>query len=300
MTDDLDWAAVAPLLFLAEVVGPVRRQVRQRIGRLPTVAVFEVDVRAGRVARRSFISDQLPLVHAIAGLHLETEQVPVEGEKVVAVRHDDVVAVTNQLPGDDAGVGGDHDPVIRGQDRTALLVGDVDAGVEVLVTEGRWLEYLTAGPEEQRDGALLQRPDQRVLRGVGGIGTGQREEVVLHPELRLLPGCLFCLGDELVLAGDLHVGDPLREGRRLPVDGNQLVLHLADALAQPPFQVLLMSLLLQQRRLLTQKVGTVLISLLLLAAHQLLLGMKLGIDFTDVLDELAGQVAEMLDGHRPV
>ena len=119
-------------------------------------------------------------MHAIAGLHLETEQVPVEGEKVVAVRHDDVVAVTNQLPGDDAGVGGDHDPVIRGQDRTALLVGDVDAGVEVLVTEGRWLEYLTAGPEEQRDGALLQRPDQRVLRGVGGIGTGQREEVVLH------------------------------------------------------------------------------------------------------------------------
>src|SRR5206468_1733753 len=151
-TDDLDWAAVAPLRLLAEVVGPVRRQVRQRIGRLPAVAVLEVDVRAGRVAGRSFIADQLALVHAIAGLHLETEQVPVEGEEVVAMRHDDVVAVANQLPADDAGVGGHHDPVIRGQDRTALPVGDIDAGVKVLIAEGRWLEYLAAGPEKQRDG----------------------------------------------------------------------------------------------------------------------------------------------------
>src|SRR5947199_2222496 len=299
-TGDLDWPMVALWRLLAEFVGPVRRQVRQRVGRLPAVAVFKVDVRAGRVAGRSFIADQLALVHAIAGLHLETEQVPIEGEEVVAVRDDDVVAVANQLSADDAGVGGHYDPVIGGQDRTALLIRDVDTGVEVLVAESRRLENLRAGPEEQRDGALLQRPDQGVLGRMGGIGARQREEVVLHPELRLLPGCLLRLGDDLVLAGDFHVGDALGECCRLPVDSDQFVLHLADALAQPPFQVLLMSLLLQQRRLLTQEVGTVVVSLLLLAAHQLLLGMKLGIDFPDVLDELAGQVAEMLDGHRPV
>src|SRR5438094_3090467 len=299
-TGDLDWPMVALLRLLAEVVGPVRRQVRQRVGRLPAVAVFKVDVRAGRVARRSFIADQLALVHAIAGLHLEAEQVSIEGEEVVAVRHDDVVPVADQLPVEDAGVGGHHDSVIGRQDWAALLVGDVHAGMEVRVPEGRWFEHLAARPEEQCDGALLQGPDQRIFRRVTGTRIRQGEEVVLHPELRLLPGGLFCFGDELVLAGDFHVGDALREGRRLPVDGNQLVLHLADALAQPPFQVLLMSLLLQQRRLLTQEVGTVLISLLFLAAHQLLLGMQLGIDFADVLDELAGQVAEVLDSHRPV
>src|SRR6266571_1504099 len=73
-TGDWDWAAVASSRLLAEAVGPVGRQVRERVGRLPAVAVLEVDVRAGRVARRSFIADQLALVHAIAGLHLETEQ----------------------------------------------------------------------------------------------------------------------------------------------------------------------------------------------------------------------------------
>src|SRR5436309_9230198 len=50
--------------------------------------------------RRPPRSTLFPYTTLFRSLHLETEQVPVEGEKVVAVRHDDVVAVTNQLPAD--------------------------------------------------------------------------------------------------------------------------------------------------------------------------------------------------------
>src|SRR5438093_10311617 len=208
-TGDLDWPMVALLRLLAEVVGPVRRQVRQRVGRLPAVAVLKVDVRAGRVARRSFISDQLALVHAIAGLHLKAEQMPIEGEEVVAVRHDDVVPVADQLPVENAGVGGHHDSVIGRQDWAALLVGDVHAGMEVRVPEGRWFEHLAARPEEQCDGALLQGPDQRVFRRVTGTCIRHGEEVVLQLELRVLAGGVYCVGDWLIPQVHICVCDAL-------------------------------------------------------------------------------------------
>src|SRR2546423_1888556 len=93
------WASVpvVPLPLLAEGVGAVRRQVRERVGRLPAVAVLEVNVRPGRVAGRTFVPDQLPLVDSVAGLHLEAEQVAVERKEVVAVREDDVVSIADQL-----------------------------------------------------------------------------------------------------------------------------------------------------------------------------------------------------------
>src|SRR5438094_9390172 len=116
--------------------------------------------------------------------------------------------------------------------------------MEVRITEARWLERLGARSEKQGDAALLEWPDQRVLGGVARSGTRQREEVVLHPELRLLPGRLFSLRDQLVLPRDLHISDPLRQGGRLAIDGRQLPFDLHDALAQPVLEVLLMGLLL--------------------------------------------------------
>ncbi len=72
--------------------------------------------------------------------------------------------------------------------------------------------------------------------------------------LCLLPGGLLGLGDQLVLAGDFHVGDPLRERRGLAIDGHQLPLHLGNALAQPVLEVLLVRLLHEERGLLVDKV----------------------------------------------
>src|SRR5260370_37990386 len=64
--------------LLAEAIGAVRRQVGEGIGWLAAVAVLEVDVWTGGVARRPLIADQLALVHAVAGLDLEAQQVAVE------------------------------------------------------------------------------------------------------------------------------------------------------------------------------------------------------------------------------
>src|SRR5438270_1929907 len=88
------WASTTvPWPLLAEAVGPVGRQVGERIRRLPPVAILEVDVRAGRVTGRSLVTDQLALVHAVAGFYLEAKHVAVEGEEVVAMGEDDVVAI---------------------------------------------------------------------------------------------------------------------------------------------------------------------------------------------------------------
>ena len=122
--------------------------------------------------------------------------------------------------------------------------------MEVGVAEPGRFERLSAGTEDERDAALLERPDERVFRRVVRAGIGQREEVVLHPELCLLPGGLLGLGDQLVLAGDFHVGDPLRERRGLAIDGHQLPLHLGNALAQPVLEVLLVRLLHEEPGLL--------------------------------------------------
>ena len=164
------------------------------------------------------------------------------------------------------------------------------------ITEARRLERLGAGTEKQREATLLLRPDQRVLRGVAGSRTWQREEVVLHPELRLLPGCLFGLGDQLVLACNLHIGNPLRQGGRLAVDGGELPLHLCDALAQPVLEVLLMGLLLDQRGLLVDEVGALLVGFFFLGLDQVLLFVELEVDLVDVVDQLVGEVRQVLDG----
>src|SRR6266550_2148550 len=168
--------------LLAEAVWAVRWQVGEGIGWLATVAVLEVDVRPGGVTGRPLVADQLTLAHAVAGLHLEAEEVAVEREEVVAVSHDDVVAIADQLAVEQAGVGRHHDAVIGSEDGRALLVGDVDAGMEVGVAEPGRFERLRAGAEDERDAALLERPDERVFRRVVRAGIGQREEVVLHPE----------------------------------------------------------------------------------------------------------------------
>src|SRR5438552_18514972 len=133
--------------LLAEAVGTARRQIREGIGRLAAVAVLEVNVRPGGVTGRPLIADQLALAHAVAGFHLEAEEVAVEREEVVAVRHDDVVAIADQLAVEQAGFGRHHYAVIGGQDGSALLVGDIDAGMEVGVAEPGRVERLGAGPE---------------------------------------------------------------------------------------------------------------------------------------------------------
>src|SRR5438874_6714840 len=135
--------------LLAEAVGAVRRQIREGIGRLAAVAVLEVNVRPGGVPGRALVADQLSLAHAVAGLHLEAEEVAVEREEVVAVGHDDVVAIADQLAVEQAGVGPYHDAVIGRKDRRALLVGDVDPGMEVGIAEPGWFERLSAGPEDE-------------------------------------------------------------------------------------------------------------------------------------------------------
>src|SRR5207253_2004142 len=108
--------------LLAEAVGAVRWQVGEGVGRLATVAVLEVNVRPGGVTGRALITDQLALVHAVAGLHLEAEEVAVEREEVVTVRDDDVVAIADELAVEQAGVGRHHDAVIGGKNGRSLLV----------------------------------------------------------------------------------------------------------------------------------------------------------------------------------
>src|SRR6202022_1502264 len=146
--------------LLAEVVGTVRWQVWEGIGRLAAVSILEVDVRPGRVAGRSLVADQLTLTHTVAGLDLEAQQVAGGGEEVVAVGNDDVVAVADQLAVEQAGTGRHHDAVIGGQDRGALTVSDIDPGVEVRIAKPGRFERLTAGAEDKREAALLQRPDE--------------------------------------------------------------------------------------------------------------------------------------------
>src|SRR2546423_1516429 len=141
--------------LLTEAVGAVRWQIGEGVGRLAAVAVLEVDVRPGGVTGRPLVADQLALAHAVAGLHLEAEEVAVEREEVVAVGHDDVVAIADQLAVEEAGVGRHHDAVIGGKDGRALLVSDVDAGMEVGVAEPGRFERLSAGAEDERDAALL-------------------------------------------------------------------------------------------------------------------------------------------------
>src|SRR5207244_7182316 len=150
--------------LLAEAGGAVRRQIREGIGRLAAVAVLEVDVRPGGVTGRPLVADQLALAHAVAGFHLEAEEVAVEREEVVAVRHDDVVAIADQLAVEQAGVGRHHHAVIGSEDGRALLVGDVDAGMEVGVAEPGRFERLRAGAEDDGDAARWAWPDGRVLR----------------------------------------------------------------------------------------------------------------------------------------
>src|SRR5438552_7879391 len=286
--------------LLVEVVRAVRRKVGHRIRRLTAVAVLEVDVRPGRVPGGALVTNQLTLVNAVAGFDNKAEQVTIQGEEVVAVRDDHVVAVTDQLAAHHAGAGGDHDPVVGGQDRAALVVGDVNPSVKVRVAESRGLECLGAGTKEQRDRALLQRPDQRVFGGVGRTGTWEVEQVVLHPELRLLPRGLLGLRDQLILSRDLHIGNPLRKGGRLTVDGDQLVLDSRDALLELVLEVLLVRLLLEKRRLLGDQAGALLVRFTLLRFDKILLRVQLLVDEVDVLDQLVTEEGEMFDRDRSV
>src|SRR2546425_10303988 len=113
-TDDWDPTTLVPSRLLAEAVGTVRRQVGEGIGRLAAVPVFEVNVRPGGGTGRPLIADQLSLADAVAGLHLEAEQVAIKREEIVAVCHDDVVAITDQLAVEQAGAGRHYDAVISG------------------------------------------------------------------------------------------------------------------------------------------------------------------------------------------
>src|SRR3989442_12280636 len=97
---------------------------------LAAVPVLEVNVRPGGVTGRPLVADQLSLADAVAGLHLEAEEVAVEREEIVAVRHDDVVAVADELAVEQAGTGRHHDAVIGGKNGRTLLVGDADSGME--------------------------------------------------------------------------------------------------------------------------------------------------------------------------
>src|SRR5260370_10707224 len=108
---------------------------------------------------------------AVAGLDLEAQQVAVEREEVVAVRNDDVVAIAHELAVDQAGTGRHDDAVIGGEDRAALVVRDVDSGMEVAITEAGRLEGLRAGAADKRDRSMLLRPDQRVPRGVAHVAV---------------------------------------------------------------------------------------------------------------------------------
>src|SRR5207245_2414747 len=156
--------------LLAESVGTVRRQVGQWIGGLPAVAVFEVDMGAGGVSGRALVAQHLSLVDGVSRLHLEPEQVTVEGEEVVAMGHDHVVPVANQLPVQHAGRGSDHDTVVGGKYWRALVVCDVDARMEMRIAKPRRFKGQRAGAKDLGDGAVLQRPDQLVRgRGVGVV-----------------------------------------------------------------------------------------------------------------------------------
>src|SRR5207253_9944284 len=150
--------------LLAESVGTVRRQVGQRIGGLPAVAVFEVNMRDGGVPGRAFVTHNLALVDGVTRLDLEAEQMAIQGKEVVAMGHDHVVPIANQLPVQHAGRGSDHDTVVGGKYWRALVVCDVDARMEMRIAKPRRFKGQRAGAKDLGYGALLQRPDQLVLR----------------------------------------------------------------------------------------------------------------------------------------
>src|SRR5437879_13900888 len=97
--------------LLAESVGTVRRQVGQWIGGLPAVPVFEVDMGAGGVSGRALVAQQLSLVDGGSGLHLHAEQLAVQPEEAVAMAHDHIAAVPDQLAVQHAGRAKDRAPV---------------------------------------------------------------------------------------------------------------------------------------------------------------------------------------------
>src|SRR5260370_3066467 len=98
----------------------------------------------------------------------------------------------------------------------------------VLAVSG--LEPERAGAEALGDLRLRLRPDEAVLGRMAGAGGDLAHVVGLAPQLHLRPDRLHGRGDDSVLLLLQHVGDLLRELRRLPVPVVTCTQRLSDFL----------------------------------------------------------------------
>src|SRR6478672_8701051 len=76
-----------------ELAGAAAELDRQRVHRAAVLRHFEMEVRAGRQARRADIADHLPAPHGLAGISGDPAHVAVTGLDPAGVEHGDEPAV---------------------------------------------------------------------------------------------------------------------------------------------------------------------------------------------------------------
>ena len=168
-----------------------------RVHRLTVNLDLVVQVRAGGAAGVPGERDDLSPVDALARLHADLLEVPVERAQLVAVIEDDGVAVLAAAAREVHGAGG------RGQDRGPPIRADVEAAVELLLAGPRGLAHAEPRVErpahrpaqrqrqEHRAGALHEAPEraqalpalahaarqerQRLRQGRRLVGEDERE-----------------------------------------------------------------------------------------------------------------------------
>ena len=121
-----------------------------------------------------------------------------------------------------------NDPVIGCEDGRAEGFDEIDARVEMRVGAVGRLEPERARTEGLRDLGLGLWPHESVLGGVTGAGRDLSDVVGLTPQLHLGPNGLHRRRDDRVLLLLQHVGDLLRQLRRLGVQLGQLPPRLRD------------------------------------------------------------------------
>src|SRR5438309_4845649 len=200
-------AGSGSISLLSDVAGGCAGQVGHWIDREVVEPHLEVEVRAGRVTRRTHEADEITLPDLLAHLDGVALEVAVQGHQPVLVGDDEVSAISDQGAVRELAVLCRHyHAVIGGKDWRSGVVGDVDPGMEMGRTEHGRLTPERAGAEGLADHTRLRRPYESRFGGVAGR-RGENDAVAPHPGLGGGPGGLVGLVDERVLASDLSCRD---------------------------------------------------------------------------------------------